>query len=131
MALGFTERSAHGEVVPTPVEPPAVAKYAEPLEVIAVDEAYGKVEAVVPVAVKKVEKTEPSNEAEPATERSENGEVVPTPTFPVARILKSVEVAMSVEDATVKSVVLVSPESACTESFANGEELPTVSLLAK
>src|SRR3989338_5458317 len=50
MPLGLTERSPHGEVVPTPTEPPDVAKYAEPDAVMAVVLAYGNTEAMVEVA---------------------------------------------------------------------------------
>ena len=38
-ALPWTERSCEGEVVPSPTEPPLVAKYAEPEAVSAVVEA--------------------------------------------------------------------------------------------
>ena len=41
-----------GEVLPTPTFPPRVAKYADPVEVRAVVEAYGNVEARVDVAWK-------------------------------------------------------------------------------
>ena len=41
-------------VVPMPTFPPLVAKYAEPLEVKAVVEAYGNTEAMEEVAVKKL-----------------------------------------------------------------------------
>ena len=42
---GFTDRSPHGDVDAMPTLPPPVAKYAEPLEVSAVVEAYGKTDA--------------------------------------------------------------------------------------
>ena len=45
MPLGFTERRPQGVVEAIPTEPPVVAKYAEPEEVSAVVEAYGKTEA--------------------------------------------------------------------------------------
>ena len=76
-AVGLTARVAHGVVVPTPTAPPAVAKYAEPLEVRAVVEAYGNAEAVVVVAVKY------AATAWPTTESFAYGEVVPIPTLPV------------------------------------------------
>ena len=44
----------------------------------------------------------------PATEKSAAGLVVPIPTLPVFRMLKSVVVAEAVEEATAKSVLLVS-----------------------
>lgn len=41
-----------GDVVPIPTFPPAVARYAAPVDVRAVVDAYGNVEANVEVAVK-------------------------------------------------------------------------------
>ena len=43
--FALTDSSPHGDVVPIPTEPPEVAKYAEPLEVSAVVDAYGNCEA--------------------------------------------------------------------------------------
>src|SRR3989344_4371748 len=88
-ALPCIDKSDEGEVVPSPTEPPEVAKYAEPEEVMAVVEAYGKVLAVEAVEVK-VEvavmalpkKAVPLVYWLPWTERSCAGEVVPSPTLP-------------------------------------------------
>ena len=60
----------------------------------------------------------------PRTERVWAGEVVPIPTFPVFKILKSVVVAEAVLEATAKSAVLVSPLNAWIESLANGVVVP-------
>ena len=60
----------------------------------------------------------------PLTEKSLLGLVVPTPTFPLLNTVKSVVVALAVDDAIEKSVVLVSPLLAWTESFAYGEVVP-------
>ena len=74
------DKSDEGEVVPSPTEPPEVAKYAEPEEVMAVVEAYGKVLAAVAVMLAAERLLEKS--ALPWTERSCEGEVVPSPTEP-------------------------------------------------
>ncbi len=47
----YTESARHGVVVPIPTEPPEVAKYAEPVELTPVVEAYGYVTAEVNGAV--------------------------------------------------------------------------------
>ena len=74
---------------------------------IAVVEAYGKVEAEEEVATKRSARRKPSKEPAPATEKRANGEVVPTPTFPVLMTAKRVEVAKAaVEEEMVKSVGL-------------------------
>jgi hypothetical protein len=85
-----------------PTFPPAVAKYAEPDDVTTVVEAYGKTEAVVDVAVKYPATTSPPNTAEPPTESWRYGDVVPMPTLPLAMIVKSVDVELSEEEATVR-----------------------------
>ena len=46
-----TDRVLLGEVVPMPTDPPVVAKYAEPVEVMTVVDAYGNIEATVEVEV--------------------------------------------------------------------------------
>ena len=70
----------------------------------------------------------PKRESDAAVDDSilkfEVGEAVPIPTLPVFNTEKSVLVADAVEEPIAKSVVLVSPLFACTESFANGEVEP-------
>ena len=64
--------------------------------------------------------------ATPAMERSEPGVVVPMPTLPVLRMLKSVVVAEAVEEPMAKSVELMvlALLFACIESVAYGEVEP-------
>jgi hypothetical protein len=101
-----------GDVVPTPTTPPAVAKYVKPDEVKAVVEAYGKTEAVLPVAVYLVAWSVeelvmpltvsvpeavrlaavrfPEKRPLPWTPRVPAGEVVPMPTFEAKYALRVV-----------------------------------------
>ena len=72
-----------GLAVPIPTPPPLVAKYADPVEEMAVVEAYGNVEAVEDVAVKYEARTSAPNTALLPTDRERYGEDVPTPTFPL------------------------------------------------
>ena len=60
----------------------------------------------------------------PNTENLRAGERVPTPMLPLFRTAKSEVVALPVELAIEKRVVLVSPSFACMESFAYGEVVP-------
>ena len=83
------ERSPHGVVEAMPTRPPAVAKYAEPVEVMPVVEAYGKV-----LATDDVDVMLPVMNALPWTASAvKPGVEVPMPTRPVFVITKSVEVA--------------------------------------
>jgi Na+-transporting methylmalonyl-CoA/oxaloacetate decarboxylase gamma subunit len=95
-----TESFCPGEVVPIPTFPPDVAKYAEPVEEIAVVEAYGKVEAVVVVAVKYDPTTWPT------TESFAYGLVVPIPTFPFCKTVNPEVPATESPPAKVEVAVL-------------------------
>jgi hypothetical protein len=77
-----------------------------PEMVMAVDEAYGRMEAVVEVATKRSARRKPSKEPPPATERSAKGVVVPIPTEPVFKTVKSEVVAKAAVELEIeKSVV--------------------------
>jgi hypothetical protein len=54
----------------------------ERVDVITVVEAYGKMEAILEVDVKKLAVSDPPKKPLPLTERFVKGDVVPTPTFP-------------------------------------------------
>ena len=86
-ALPLTERSPHGDVVPTPTAPLDPAKYAEPLEVTAVEDANRNVEESVEVEVML-----PAMNMLPCTARAVVGVEVPIPTKPLFVIVKRVEV---------------------------------------
>ena len=62
--------------------------------------------------------------AVPAIDKSEPGVVVPIPTFPVLRTVRSVVVAEAVDEPIAKSVVAVSPLLLWIESLAYGDEVP-------
>jgi hypothetical protein len=111
---------------------------ATPETVIAVEDAYGRIDAVVEVAMKRSALRKPSNEPAPATEKNAKGEEVPTPTFPVFKTVKSDVVAKAaVEDEIEKSVFggraapEVVVELAWIAKNAKGEEVPMPTLLAK
>ena len=74
-------------MVPMPTLPPEVAKYAEPLDVSAVDDAYGNTDARVEVEVML-----PAMNMLPCTARAVVGVEVPIPTKPLFVIVKRVEV---------------------------------------
>ena len=73
---------AKGVVLLIPTLPLAVAKYAEPEEVIAVVEAYGNTEAVEEVAMNEEAVSLPAMKELPMTDSFQFGEVVPMPTRP-------------------------------------------------
>ena len=61
----------------------------------------------------------------PTMVRREFGVLVPIPTLPLFKTVKRSVFVLPVVDPIAKSLVFVSPAFACTESFANGEVVPT------
>ena len=71
----------------------------------AVEEAYGKILAVVEVATKRSARSTPSKDPPPETEKRENGEEVPIPTFPVFMTVKRLVVAKAAVEEEIESSV--------------------------